>query len=544
VGVLFSLGDEATFMNCDTSKDALRGKRSTMITEAATSARMNGDNLYVCSQVLKSEMTLDNRDILIAGEIIVNSEASRNLSALCDGFGSRFFATKEEKDAAEFMAAKLRRYGLQDAKAEPYAHFGWKDGKLIDLWSWKRGTASLELLKPVYRLLPCISLANAPSTSEEGTTAEVYCLEAGTRTYLLDNKDKIKGKLVLDGTYTRPNGHWTPAEIDKGNLYRPTIYGYLQEFGASGFIYINRSYGDLPPTGAVRFGLIGEIPACGISRESSQFILRQLSDGPVAANLKIKNTYAPGATSYNVVGDLPGHERPEELILVGGHFDGHDISVGAMDDAAGACVVLEAARALAKYGGSFRRSIRFCCFAGEELGLNGSTGYVLNHVDEIKNIKLMINTDMAGISAKTGHSFQVCGPQELASYLEKILNETGSFDREWEIPKITYSGRLRCHSDHWPFYVMGVPTVHFLDVPSDPIDELYSHTTADTVDKVNAKGIKDAAVILALVLARLADEEEMPVKHTPVDRILEALEKDGTAEILRAEKRWRRELSS
>jgi len=488
--------------------------------------------------------TLDNREILVAGEIVVNSEAFENLSALCDRFGSRFFATEEEKEAAEFMAAKLRSYGLQDAKAESYTHFGWKDGKLVDLWSWKRGTASLELLKPVHQRLPCISLANAPSTSEEGKIAEVYCLEGGSRAYLLDHKDEIGGKLVLDGNYTRPNGHWTPAAGDKENLYRPTIYGYLQEYGASGFIYINRSYGGLPPTGAARLGLIGEIPACGISRESSQFILRQLSDGPVVANLKIQNRYASGARSYNVVGDLPGHERPEELILVGGHFDGHDISVGAMDDAAGACVVLEAARALAKHGGSFKRTIRFCCFAGEELGLNGSTGYVLDHTDELKNIKLMINTDMAGISAKTGHSFQVCGPEELASFLEKILNKTGTFDREWEMPKITYSGRLRCHSDHWPFYVMGVPTVHFLDVPSDPIDELYSHTSADTVDKVSAKGMKDAAVILALALMRLANEDELPVKHTSVEKILETLEKDGTAEILRAERRWRRELSS
>jgi hypothetical protein len=441
------------------------------------------------------------------------------------------------------MAAKLRGYGLGDAKIEPYNHFGWKDGKLVDLWSWRRGTASLRLLKPMNQQLPCISLANAPSTSEEGTTAEVFCLEAGSRAYLFENKDEIKGKLVLDGAYAPPNGHWTPAQVDKENLYRPTIYGYLEELGASGFIYSNRSYGDLPPTGAARLGLIGEIPACGISRESSQFILRQISDAPVVANLKIKNTYASGAISYNVIGNLRGNKHPEEMILVGGHFDGHDISVGAMDDAAGACVVLEAARALAKHG-SFKRSIRFCCFAGEELGLNGSTGYILNHADELANIKLMINTDMAGISAKTGHSFQVCGPPELAAYLEKILNGIGTFDRQWEIPKVTYSDRLRCHSDHWPFYAMGIPTVHFLDVPSDPIDELYSHTTADTVDKVNVKGVKDAALILALVLARLADDEEMHLRHTPAERILEALEKDGTAEILRAEKRWRRELPS
>jgi hypothetical protein len=496
---------------------------------------------FIRAQPFQIRPNLHNRGISIAGEIVVNSEAPRNLSILCDKFGSRFFATKEEKDAAEFMVAKLRSYGLSDARTDPYSHFGWEDGNLIDLWSWKRMTASLDLLEPVKRELRCISLANAPSTLEEGTTAEVFCLEAGSRAYLLDHKDRLKGRLVVDGGYASSSGHWTSAEIGDENLYRPTIYGYLEDLGASGFIYSNRSQGDLLPTGAARLGRIGEIPACGISRESSQFILRQLSNAPVVANLKIKNTYAPGARSYNVIGDLRGHEHSEEVILVGGHFDGHDIAVGAMDDAAGACVVLEAARALARHG-SFKRSIRFCCFAGEELGLNGSTGYLLNHTDETKNIKLMINTDMAGISAKTGHSFQVCGPQQLTTYLEKILDETGTFDREWEIPKVTYSGRLRCYSDHWPFYVSGVPTAHFLDVPSDPIDELYSHTTADTVDKVNVKGMKDAAVILALVLARLADEEVIPVRHTPTENILEALEKDGTAEILRAEKRWRREL--
>jgi Zn-dependent M28 family amino/carboxypeptidase len=265
-----------------------------------------------------------------------------------------------------------------------------------------------------------------------------------------------------------------------------------------------------------------------------------LRKGPIIANLRLKNIYAPGAISYNVYADLPGHEYPNEIVLVGGHFDGHDIAPGAMDDAAGACVILEAARALAMHGVAFKRTIRFCFFAAEELGLVGSTGYVLNRTEEeLNQIKLMINTDAVGISAKTGHGFVVCGPEKMTSYLENILDELGTFDRSWELPKVTHD--IRSSSDHWPFYMRGIPTAHFRDVPVDPIDQWYSHTSADTVDKVSPKGLKDSALILALVLMQIADDPEIPIKHTPVDQIIAFLEKKEIAENLRLAKRWRRE---
>lgn len=488
---------------------------------------------------------MDSRQLLVAGEIAVNSEAFENLTTLCDKFGSRFFATQEEKAAAEFLAKKLSGYGLQNVQVEPSTLLGWKDGGLTKLWSWKRQTASLEILEPLHQRLPCISLANAPSTPEEGVTAEIFNLESGSRAYLLEHREEIRGKIVLDGNYTPPGAFWLepPVRQDPVNLYCTTIYGYLEQFGATGMILVNRDYGDLPKTGAARFAAtIGEIPACGIARETSRFILRQMAKEVVRANIRVKNTYTPGATTYNVTAELPGHTYSDKVILVGGHYDCFDISPGAMDDAAGACVVLEAARALANHGGSFKRTIRFCCFGGEENGLNGSTGYVLNHEGGIKDIELMINTDCSGISAKTGHGFAVCGPEELVSYLEEVSNMLGTFDRNSELPKVMHS--IEPYSDHWPFYMLGIPAAHFRDVPADPIDFLYSHTTADTVDKVDPKGLKDAALILALALMHIADEKEIPIKHTPVKKIEEILEEKGIAENLRVEKRWHREAPS
>ena len=151
-----------------------------------------------------------------------------------------------------------------------------------------------------------------------------------------------------------------------------------------------------------------------------------------------------------------------------------------------------------------------------------------------------INTDAVGISSKTGHSFEVCGSRELVSYLERILSEIGAFDRVRELPRVKEA--LTPYSDHWPFYMQGVPAAHFQDTPSDPIDILYSHTSEDTVDKVDPKGLKDSAIILALALMKIADSEEIPVKHLPLKDIIKVLEEKGIAENLRVEKQWLREI--
>lgn len=487
---------------------------------------------------------MENRQRLVAGEITTNSQAYEILTILCDRFESRFFSTPEEEGAARFISDKLSEYGLSNIVVEPCSFFGWMNGELTSLWSWTRGTASLKILAPFKRKLPCISWANIPSTSDHGVTGEIFNLGDGTRQYILEHREEIRGKIVLDGNYSLPGTYL----MDPSVLRQQTVYGYLVQFGAVGVIFANNNYGMLPVTGPARYGSIGEIPACGIARESSCFLLRQMSKGVVKANLKTRNSYKPDAITYNVIAELPGTVYTDEVILVGGHYDGHDISAGAMDNAAGICVMLEAARALAKYGGATKRTIRFCCFGGEELGLNGSTGYVLNHRNDLDNVKLMINTDASGISAQSGHGFVVYGPKELVCYLEEVAERLSSFDRKWELPGTShsvspYSGQhsLSPYSDHWPFFMLGVPTAHFHDIPANPIDLLYSHTSADTLDKVDYKGLKDAALVLALFLIQIANDEHIPIKHTPVMKVIEHLEKEEIAENLRVEKRWLRE---
>ena len=200
---------------------------------------------------------MDNRSILVAGEIAVRSEAYDNLITLCDEFGSRFFATKEEKAAADFLAAKLREYGLQNVQVEPYTNAGGKEG----LWSWQRETASLALMEPKKHVLSCISLANAPSTPDEGISAEIFHIKRGTRDYLFEHRDELKGKLVLYGNFKPPAlpGAFIPR--DPNNLHRSIVYSYLEEFEAAGMIFTNRNHGVGLVTGTTGGGRIGEIPA-------------------------------------------------------------------------------------------------------------------------------------------------------------------------------------------------------------------------------------------------------------------------------------------
>lgn len=211
---------------------------------------------------------LDNRERLVAGELAIHSKAFENLTVLCDQFGSRFFATPEEQASAEFLAIKFREYGLQNVKVEPYTVAGWRDGNLTELWSWQRESASLELLEPMSQQMPCISLANAPSTIEEDVTAEIFHLQKGTRAYLLEHQKELKGKLALYGNFIppAPPGEYIPR--DPENLHRSIVYGYLEEFGAAGLIFTNRNYGGGLVTGTTGWERIGEIPACGIARES------------------------------------------------------------------------------------------------------------------------------------------------------------------------------------------------------------------------------------------------------------------------------------
>jgi aminopeptidase YwaD len=324
-------------------------------------------------------ITLDQK---ILGDIYSSREAMDNLEVLCDDFGSRFGGTAGEKLAADFIAAKYKEYGLSNVHLEPFEYLG-----------WRRGEVKLEIIEPIQKEIPCITLPHSPPVDIEG---EIFNIGEGHPKDFDAKTEKIKGKFLMVNSVLYPKGikRW---------VHRQEKYGRSLLAGATGFIFVNHYPGYGPATGGIgSHGKAGPIPGISINKEDGDFIQR-LAKKHGTVKMRISSTdKLEKMTSWNVVGEIPGTEKSDEIILMGSHYDGHDISQGASDPASGVVSVLEAARVLGKYvRGSgthtqLPRTIRFVMWGVEEIGLLGSNAYVRAHADELHKIRFYLNMDAAG----------------------------------------------------------------------------------------------------------------------------------------------------
>ena len=425
----------------------------------------------------------------ILGEIWARNKTRENIATLVDTIGTPMAGTKEEKEALEYLRAKFEEYGLDNIKVEPFKYLGWLRGS----------ECTLDIVNPIKKSLETFSLPNGAPTPEEGVTAEVIYLGLGRVEDFEREWDNIEGKITL----VRAGG-------PLGNqVYRIGKHTRSAEAGAVGYIYMNSMPGGLISSGTVR----GEVsmrtgcPALGVSWETGNRILRWLERGKVTMKIRVPgNKFLPDHTSWNVVGDVPGSEYPDNHTLVGAHWDGHDIGDGAMDDSLGTYGILEVAKGFAKYAGKFKRTLRFVAFGVEEFGLFGSKGYAMRHKDELDDIDAMFNCDGFGRWGPT--NVRVAVPKELESYLKRIAKEKN-------LPlKVEYRGAGG--SDAQTFWELGVPTASFTGMLSQAqltMGRGWDHSAADTVDKIDEKRVRVAQMELTQVLMRMANEDEQILPH-------------------------------
>jgi len=460
-----------------------------------------------------SEKLLQEEKLLI-GDIWQNSQIQENMLVMADEIGSRFAGTPSEKEAQEYMLNKLREYGYDNARAELFKYYG-----------WKRGPVKLTMVKPSIREFDAISLAMSPGGEVEG---EVIDLGTGSPEEFeqVDPTD-VEGRIVLCSSATSPAGK---------RVHRRTKYGYAVEYGATGFIFVNHNPGQLPPTGSLRpsYRMGGEIPGIGVSHETGSLMLRLAKGKELTVKLKDESTVIPDSESANIVAELPGKE--DEWIVIGGHYDGHDISQGAMDNLSGTVVTMELARALKPYQGKFKRGIRFVCFACEEIGVTGSTCYVADHIDEMDKVAIMVNLELGGLAYKEGThhaAYTVYQPSEMKKWLKEFVKEA-------QYPTSVSEGTSAA-SDHWPFYMQGVPAIYMHAEPS--IQQLvvgrgWGHTTADMMDKVDTRNLQEGSMLLVRMLLRMATQEAKIAEHTDLEEIIEHLEKTGMKKTLEIQRKW------
>lgn len=429
-------------------------------------------------------------DKQLIGDIWTTDEPYRNLEEFCDVIGSRWAGSESERRGGEFLKAKFEAYGLQNVRLEP-----------VPFGAWTRGHATLELTDPVAQTFSCIAL---PYSRPGDLEAELIDAGNGEVDDFERLGEAVRGKIVIAAAETNPAG-----SRSKKLAHRTDKLRFAVDAGAAGMIFVNQNPGLLHITGGIGGpgGTPAAITAVGTSWEHGQTILRLARRGGGSARVKLSvgGTFSPENTSFNVVGEIPGSRWPDELVLAGAHYDGHDVSQAALDDGAGAMVALEAARVLAALPAeAIGRTVRFVLYCGEEIGLLGSWAHTADHEAESAKIRFMLNLDGAGRGKGGTESLVISGRPELVQYFE------AHSERSHYTMKIT--DELNSHSDHYPYAIRGIPTAT-LSSPDDSatlVGRGWGHTEADTFDKATLRGLQMAAMATARLLLDVAADEAFP----------------------------------
>ncbi len=295
----------------------------------------------------------------IIGAALTDDTAYRRLAYLGDRIGHRLSGSAQLERAIEWAVAEMKKDRLDNVRTEK-----------VMVPHWVRGAESLELLEPASttRDLAMLGLGGSVGTAPEGLTAEAVVVRTFDELDALG--EKVRGKIVV---YNAPF-----TEYGATVQYRGAGPSRAARYGAVAALV--RSVGPVslqtPHTGSLRYDEAQpRIPAAAVTIEAAEMMQRMQARGEtIRLRLKMEAKFRPDAESANVVAELKGRERPEEIVLVGGHFDSWDVGQGAHDDGGGCMVAWEAIRLLKKLNLRPRRTIRAVLFTNEENGLRGANG--------------------------------------------------------------------------------------------------------------------------------------------------------------------------
>jgi Zn-dependent M28 family amino/carboxypeptidase len=422
------------------------------------------------------------------GETYTSRVGFEHLLAL-SALSPRLAGTDGERRAAETTRAALSEYA-DEARCEPF-----------EIQGWERGDSRLRAGETQR---DCIALPRSPSASATGRLVD--CGYGLPRDF--EGRD-LEGAVVMVASNV-PDWH------DR-IVHRREKYYRAVEAGAAGFVFRHHEPGCLAVTGSVgREGQpVGEIPAVGVSYEVGQRLARNHEGESVTVGVDAET--GP-AESQNVRAEL-GPDT-DERVLVTCHVDAHDISEGALDNAAGTATMLEVARALSMRADELERTVEFVAFGAEEVGLQGSERYVREQVEDgAGTVRAVVNLD--GVARSRTVTVGTQGFDALETAAEAAADRL-------DYPVET-DPRIGPHSDHWPFVKRGVPACH---VFAERLDRGWGHTAADTADKLDVRDLREAAVFLTEFVVGVAADRTSPEPKSA--ETLEAeLETWGLAEGLR-----------
>ncbi|MFN3583131.1 M20/M25/M40 family metallo-hydrolase [Phenylobacterium sp.] len=301
--------------------------------------------------------------------------------SLTTDVGPRLVGSPEMVRARDWGVETLKRLGFQNVKVETFTASG-----------WFRGEESAEVVGPVPHKLHILGLGRSSPTPKGGLTAEMALFRSYDE-FLAQPEGSLKGKIaVVTGVMTRAQDGSGYGAI---NPQRSAGPAEAAKRGAVAYLIRSLSTDDtrLPHTGAAR---PGGIPAAALSTPDAELLERLAARGeaggkPVTIKLNMTSRFEPKVEAYNISGELPGREAPDEVIVVGGHLDSWDPGTGAVDDAAGIAITTAAAK-LAAGQGPLRRTIRVVMWGSEEQG-GSSDAYLAAHKDEVGRMVMVGESD-------------------------------------------------------------------------------------------------------------------------------------------------------
>lgn len=428
----------------------------------------------------------------IVAAAMQDDQAYADLEWLCDRIGNRLAGSPGLERAVAWSLARMKAKGFRNVRAEK-----------VMVPHWERLSERAELVAPLRRPLNALALGDSPSTPAGGVEAEVVAVASIAELEALPEA-AVKGRIVLFEAPWKGYGDYSSVRY-----FGPTA---AARKGAAAMLlgaYAPRTL-DTPHTGVMlNDPQKPPVPAAGLSLEAATQMRRLLTAGAtVRVRLDIQTRRLPDAESANVVGEIPGTGKPEEIVVIGGHLDSWDVGQGAQDDGVGCVLSMEAARILDRLGLKPLRTIRVVLFTNEENGSRGGKAYLEAHRGELDRHAAAIESDIGnglirgfGIDVEglkglgeTRQAAALARLKALEPYLEAL--GAGKFEKGG-------SG-----VDVGPTVAAGVPglgaghdTTRYWDI---------HHTQADTFDKIDREDLRRNLAILATALYLVADLPERP----------------------------------
>ncbi len=417
----------------------------------------------------------------IIGAALTSDRAYSRLSHLTDHIGNRISGSTNLERAIEWAVAEMKRDGLDNVRAEK-----------VMVPHWVRGEESLEMLTPVPRKLQLLGLGNSVGTPAEGISAEAIVVRDFAELDRLG--EQVRGKIVV---YNAPfTNYGATVAYRLQGASRAARYGAVAALVRS----ITPVSLQTPHTGAMNYDPNQpKIPVAAITIEVAEFLQRMNDrrDHPTL-RLKMEAKFLPDAQSANVIAELKGSERPDEVIVIGGHFDSWDVGQGAHDDGGGCIVAWEAIRLMKELGLRPRRTIRVVLYTNEENGLRGGNAYRDAHRAELAKHILAIESD-SGVYRPEGFGLVATAPLQARSNMQEIAKLLAGIGAD----QIAANGG---GADIGPIMREGVVGAS-LDVNGEHYFDIH-HTAADTMDKVNPRELALCVATMAVMAYTVADMPE------------------------------------